>query len=982
MSSIPEVVLAGAADPEDAAHRAEAVVDAISAAGHDPAQLSDAALTILALSAQRAPYLARLLSRDPGRLARVAADPHLHRAKPAAAIAGELGQRLAAVPTDEPDAFDRALRRFRADEMVRLGVRELELGNRADVGAELSHLADACFDAAIGFHRAALSARYGEPRCRDADGADRACGLVVIGMGKLGGEELNFASDVDVIYVYSSDNGAAGELSLHEYFCKLAERVTQSIGRYTAEDVVFKVDLRLRPEGSRGAIANSLQQAEHYYETWGRAWERQAWLKARPCAGDGMLGAEVIQMMRPFVYPRSTSPAIIDDVTELNRRIKAELVGGVSVEAGFDVKNGVGGIREIEFFVQAHQLIHGGHRPTLRSRNTLVALDQLLFAGLVSEAEHQDLAQAYRYLRHTEHLLQLDSGRQTQRLPDDANELERFAHRLGHASVAELEQVLESHTARVAELFATLGGDGGVPPEVTALLSHDVDPARERVLLEQLGFAEPERSQQALERARRLPMSPFHGAARGAAARVAPSLLAEVCTSPDPDQALAHLIDLIGRRGAFSSLWGLFESSPMLTRLIASLFGTSEYLSKSFVAQPELIDELLQTGRASPRASLTELRARLAERSAGVDADDLEARWSRLAELKQAEVLRIGLSDIGGDLGVDAVSQELSLLAEVVLDGAFTIVADAMCTRHGVPRTADGEPAELAILAMGKLGARELGYASDLDLIFVYDGDGESDGTRPLDNVTYLTRLAQRLMSGLHTMHPGGRLYEVDTRLRPSGSKGLLVSSLPGWLRYHQGEARLWERQALIKLRAVAGDRALGQRVATAAARYAYGRAPGQDGSETAEEIAAGVADMRDRIERELAAGATLDLKAGRGGIVDVEFAAQYLQMLWGHDHEHLRCQGTVPALDAAAELGVLPPTDRELLVDGYRLLRRIENRMRIVHDRSVHRLPVRGRDLDLLARRAGYPDGAALERDCSRWMEALRGAYTRVLGQ
>ncbi len=712
MSSIPEVVLAGAADPADAAHRAETVLDALAAAGHDPGQLSDTALTILALAAQRAPYLARLLARDPGRLARVAADPHLHRAKPPDAIAGELAERLAAVPADDADAFDQVLRRFRADEMVRLGARELALGNRADVGAELSHLADACFDAAIGFHGAALSARYGPPHCDDA-GA-RAT-MVVIGMGKLGGEELNFASDVDVIYVYSSDHGAAGELSLHEYFCKLAERVTGSIGRFTPEDVVFRVDLRLRPEGSSGAIANSLAQTEHYYETWGRAWERQAWLKARPCAGDALLGAEVMQMMRPFVHPRSTSPAIIDDVTELNRRIKSELVGGGGVEDGFDLKNGVGGIREIEFFVQAHQLIHGGHRPTLRSRNTLVALDQLLFAGLVSEAEHQSLAHAYRYLRHAEHLLQLDSGRQTQRLPAEPGELERFAHRLGHANAAELEAELAEHTARVAELFATLGGDGDVPPEVTALLSGNLDAERERGLLDQLGFADPDRAQQALDRARRKPMSPFHAAARGAAARVAPALLAEICTSPDPDQALEHLIDLIARRGAFSSLWGLFEASPMLTRLIASLFGTSEFLSKSFVASPELIDTLLQTGRASPRTSLTQLRARLAERVAGIDPDDLEARWSRLAELKQSEVLRIGLADIGGDLDVEAVWHELSLLAEVVLDAAFTIVADAMRARHGVPRDASGEPAELAILAMGKLGARELGYASDLD---------------------------------------------------------------------------------------------------------------------------------------------------------------------------------------------------------------------------------------------------------------------------
>lgn len=970
MSSVPDQVLAGAPDPASAARLAERVLDALPTAARE---LSDAAMTILALSCQRAPYLARLLARDPQRLGRVAADPHLFRQKPAPRVALELAGRLATCGPGDSDDFDQRLRAFRADEMVRLGVRELDLGHRAEVGAELSNLADAAFDAAIRYHDAALRERYGVPVYRRGDD-EHLAELTVIGMGKLGGQELNFASDVDVIYVYSSDNGEAGSLTLHEYFAKLCERVTQSISRVTGDDNVFKVDLRLRPEGSRGAIANSLSSTERYYETWGRPWERQAWLKARPCAGSVELGDAVMHMMQPFVYPRSTAASIIDDVAQLNRRIKSELDVAGGVESGFDLKNGVGGIREIEFFVQAHQLIHGGQRPTLRARTTLVALDQLLFAGLIVEPEHAALSSAYRYLRHAEHLLQLDSGRQTQRLPT-GDELERFARRLGHTDADELGRALAEHTTAVAALFATLGEPADGPSrEVTALLSASLEPAREIELLGDLGFAEPARAHRELGRARAKPLSPFHHSARGDAARVAPMLFEELTQSPDPDQALRYASELAGRRGAWSSLWGMFAQNPLLMRLVASLFGTSEFLSKSFVSHPELIDRLLSAGLAQASATSAELATRVRARLDDIPRDDLEERWNRLAETKQAEVLRIGLADIGGALAPEAVSTQLSILAEVVLEAALEIVEGAMRARHGE------SPAALSVVALGKLGARELGYASDLDLVFVYDGAGESDGARPLPAVTYMTRLAQRLMSGLHTMHPGGRLYEVDTRLRPSGGKGLLVSSLAGWEEYHRGVARLWERQALIKLRPVAGDPELGARVRAAAARFAY-RAPGQDDTFTAAEIAAATSAMRDQIERELGSGERYDLKAGRGGIVDVEFAAQFLQLCWGHDHDLLRTEGTVPALRAAAEVGVLGRADAELLIDGYRFLRQVENRMRIVHDRSVHRLPAAGHDLELLARRTGYPDGAELERDIARWMAAIRQVFDRVVG-
>ena len=995
MTAVRAQVAEGAPDPGDALRRLDRIADAWRAAAPsgDLELVSGDAAILLRIACQRAPYLATLLARDPRRLTRVAADPYLRRQKPSAVMGRELAERVAGVAPDDDRELGARLRRYRADELVRLGARELGLGSPAEVGAELAHLADVCLDAAIAHHRAALVARHGppliEPGADGDDGDERGeAELVVIGMGKLGGEELNFASDIDVIYVYTSDAGQAGELSLHEFFSKLCERVTASLNEVTDEDTVFRVDLRLRPEGSRGAIANSLPSIERYYETWGRPWERQAWLKARPSAGSGALGRRVMATLAPFVYPRHTSPSVVAEVHDLNRRIKVELRS--IVESGFDVKNGAGGIREIEFFAQALQLIHAGQRPALRTRSTLGALDQLLFAGIVTDSERAQLADAYRMLRRVEHLLQLDSGRQTQRLPSDPRAFDLFARRLGHADADALRAALARHTEAVARLFATLGAEEDGPPDaVFALLSGELAPEEERRLLVELGLRDPARAAQSLERARRRATSPFGRAAEGAAARVAPLLITDVLASPDPDQALHHAAELAHRRGAWTSLWRMMDDSPHLRRLVASLFGTSEYLSRQFLDHPELFDALLAAGRASPRSSPERLdaltRARLAEVAPG---EDDEARWSALAEIKNAQILRIGLADIAGELGPEEVCRELSDVAEVCLTRGHELVSAALRERHGRAREeSTGEPAELAVLALGKLGGRELGYASDLDVVFVYSGDGDSDGERPLPGVTYMTRLAQRLMSGLHSHHPGGRLYAVDTRLRPQGSKGLLVSSLAAWQRYHGESAQLWERQALTRLRPVAGDPALGARAAAIAAECVYGVAPGQGGRESAAAIAASMRSMRERIERELAGpDSAVDLKAGRGGLIDVEFASQYLQLVHGHRHAELRTPSTATALRVAGELaarGDLPPAlvgPCALMADAYLYLRRIEHRIRMVHDVSEQRLPADPVEREKLARRLGLTDGGALIDGYRRWTDEVRRAYDAIL--
>jgi [glutamine synthetase] adenylyltransferase / [glutamine synthetase]-adenylyl-L-tyrosine phosphorylase len=944
----PTDLAIGAPDSADALRRAERLFEAAGQSGIDLGGLDAAGRHVARLACQSAPYLATLLVRDPHRLLRVAADPYLHREKPRDVLAAEVAAHTRGART--ADELAAALRRVRADELVRLGARELELGLDTEVGRELARLADECFDAAIRFHDGELRARLGAPRYVDDDGRERDAVLTVIGMGKLGGEELNFASDVDVIYVYSSDQGEVGGLSLHEYFAKLCAAVTAALSQVTEDDLVFRVDLRLRPEGSSGAIANSLAQIERYYETFGRPWERQAWIKARCCAGDPTLGAEVLATLRPFVFPRLVAPTVIDDVRDLNRRIKRELV---RAQDGYDLKNGEGGIREIEFFVQALQLIHAGKRPSLRARGTLAALDALLFAGLVGDDEHLALYRAYRWLRHAEHVLQLEGGLQTQTVPADPERRELLARRLAYATESAFAADLALHTGEVRRLFATLGDTADERAEIRAILGGELADEVEAAALEKLGFADVTAARAELARARRRPGSPLSPLATPRQQRVGALLLAEIAASADPDQGLRFLGDLIARRGEAWSIWRLLEENFALVRLLASLLGASAYLARTLVDTPELIDLLVSLGLTTPSRDALQITGDVTARLAMVDGGDPEQVWSALAEVKNGHTLRVGLADFAGALDPLAVCAELTTIAEVCLAQALAIIEQQLGPAEG----------KLAVLGLGKLGGRELGYAADLDVVFVYTGD----------DVEWFTRCAQRLLGALRQRTPRGRLYELDTRLRPSGTQGLLVSSLEGWRRYHAEQARLWERQALTKLRPVAGDRALGEQVAKLAAETVYGSAPAD-----AKAIATEIARMRDRIEREL--GGSGDVKLGAGGIMDVEFAAQYLQLVHGHAHPTLRTTSTADALDAAARCGVAPAYELALLAQGYRFLRGIEHRLRVVHDQPIHRLPESKDELDKLARRSGFPDGAVLLEHVARWQRDIRAAYTRLM--
>jgi glutamate-ammonia-ligase adenylyltransferase len=910
-------------------------------------------VSLLAALLAQSPYLAQTIARDPHLCRELAVDPHLQREKDRATMRAELQRTLAG--TTRPEDVARVLRAYRNREYLRLGARELGWGTFAEVGRELSALAAACLDVAVAAARAELEERFG-PAVEEGGARAR---FVVIGMGKLGGEELNFCSDIDLQYVYSSDAGRAGELTLHEFFVRLAERTSRLIGDRTDDGFVFRVDLRLRPEGTRGPLANSLPGLEAYYETWGRPWERQAWLKGRPVAGDLDLGLEVLAALEPFVYPRTTSPDVIEEIHELNRRIKAEL----REPAARNIKLGPGGIREVEFFVQALQLLHAGKNPTLRERGTLRALDGLLFAGLVSERERQTLADAYVFLRRLEHRLQLEHGVATHSLPDDEGRRACLARRLGYQDAAELGADLARHTAVVAEAYGSLGlPAAAAPPAAAALLDPALGGPALRATLERLGFRDPDASAQELELLRRKPHSPFAPEAAGPAARLAPALLEEVTRSPDPDLALRHLTDFVGRRGAWSGVWRLLEEHRPVARLLMSLFGMSDFLAKLFLAHPELLDQLLVLGHAAPRRGREELRVELAGRLApapGGPAVAYDEALNRLRRFRNAEILRIGLYDSAGAIDVMEVQQQLTDLAEVILAATVPLVLAQAEARYGRLdfQAPDGGPAEgarLAVVALGKLGGGELTYASDLDVIFVYAGAADDVIPTGMTRQELFSRVATRLIGALGSYLEEGRLYEVDTRLRPSGQHGALVSSLAAFEDYHRRQAALWERQALVRARFVAGDAELGARIEARCREHVYGGPP-----VPAAEMARAIGRLRDRMEKELAREqpGQYNIKSGRGGLVDIEFIVQFLQLQHGAAHPELRVPGTREALPRLRRVGVLDDAAATALEAAYLFLRKLENRLRIVQDRSISELRDEPGVVEKLARRMGYTE-------------------------
>jgi glutamate-ammonia-ligase adenylyltransferase len=922
----------------------------------------------------------------------------IRQAKRKEDLAEEARQLVAAAPTLERKWS--ALRKFKAREILRIGLQDL-LGRQTLVGIteELSHLADLVLETGYRLCRTEVAARHGLPQLVDGAGRSRECRFVILGMGKLGGQELNFSSDIDLIFVYEGegetagvagpDGSRVGRLSNQEFSRKLGEMLVKGVSDASPDGHLYRVDLRLRPEGRSGGIASTLRACEIYYEAWGQTWERQALIKTRPVAGDVALGEAFLRLIVPFVYRQYLDFAALDEIRAMKDRIN--LAVAQDRRARRNVKLGYGGIREIEFLVQGFQLLHGGKNPWVREANTLRALHRLAGQGLLADPDYEALVRAYMFLRRLEHRLQIIHDRQTHTLPEESRDLLTLARRMGYHPlehpdpVAALLADYERHTAAVRMLYDTFlqgmqpreGEPEEAPADEMALFfSADlhVEQLRDRLAL--VGFEDLDRALRNLAMIREgQPFVHYPPEVRRALARLAPGLLEALRGVPDPDLALTTFERFMGMVAARTTFVTLLAETPGLLSLLIRLFGTSEFLSATLLHHPDLLDALLAPepaaahGRERVAADLSRALAEAPPGSTKLDA---------LRRVKKAEELRIGLRDILNEADVTETHRPLTHLADACLEAALTLAEQGLQERFG-----SADPAGFAIVGMGKLGGRELGYASDLDLLFVYRHDGTTTGPERISHPEYFSRLADRVTKILTSITQEGAAYRVDARLRPGGQKGELALPVGAFETHFIRLADPWERQAYIKARHVTGDLEVGAALLACAQRFVYE-------AEGDADLASKVQAMRQRMEVERAgpAGKGAHVKLGSGGIVDIEFVVQYLQLRHGREHPALRTPNTLEALQALGVAGLLPADEAAALEESYRFLRRVENRLRIVADLSVNTLPNAPAKLEKLAKRMGYrpqPEAAAREQflgDYTVHTGRVRSIYQRVFAR
>jgi [glutamine synthetase] adenylyltransferase / [glutamine synthetase]-adenylyl-L-tyrosine phosphorylase len=833
---------------------------------------------------------------------------------------------------EDPTQLTQRLAEFKSRTFVAIAIADL-LGRLTvlDTVSAMSRLADECIGAAL----AIASVNLGET-------ARQAGDFCIIAMGKLGAQELNLNSDIDLMYIFGGPDDASHQVAAR----RLGEAVTEILaGR------CFRVDLRLRPGGRNSPLVISLEAALRFYENLGQTWERAALLRARPVGGALELGNRLTADLRRFIYRSYLDFDTLGELRAMKRQIEAE--SRVPDFLRRDVKLGYGGIRELEFIVQALTLIYGGRDPRLRTAQTLAALDRLGAYGYMQPQRANELAAAYLFLRNVEHKLQIASGLQTHRLPAGPAELKVLAARLGFGkgddAVTVFSNRLSAHRNLVARLFREMLAGGEEKPPAPASTAAEnawreaLDQQASAPELERLGFAHPEQSANQLFLLARGPEHvPLRPRRQELLEALGPRLLDEISALPDPDLALLNLTSFISAVGARTSFLALLEQHPATRRMLLRLFASSSYLSTLFIRHPDMLDTLVRSDLARLRRPSAELELELAELLAA--SSDFESRLDALRAFGHQEFLRIAIADLAGNLDLDDVEAELTSLAEAQLRQGLSLAVAEVSNRFSIP-----SELKLCIIGMGRLGSGEMSYNSDLDLIFAYDLPNEVAAA----GREIASRIMQKLIAVLEARTREGYAYKLDLRLRPSGNSGPLVTSLEGFRSYHRQSSAVWERQALVRARVVAGDGTLGHALEQARQEFLFDRP--LSASEVGE-----IATMRVRMEKEIGAENhhRLNLKQGRGGLVDVEFIAQMIALRYGHKFPQLRHPSTVKLIGALAEIGLLGRDEAALLEADYRFLLRLENRLRIETDQPAWALPVDEEHLAPVARRMGLVAG------------------------
>ncbi len=836
--------------------------------------------------------------------------------------------------TDEV-GIKKALRLLRRREMLRIAWRDLAgWADLTEVLTDLSAFAEACVDQSLMVLHGWAAARNGRPVTDNQQEAS----LIVLGMGKVGGEELNFSSDIDLIFAYTGEGETVGSrgLSNHEFFTRLARLLIDVLNDNTEDGFVFRVDMRLRPNGASGALVLSVDAMEQYYQAHGREWERYALIKARQIGGDRVAGTALLERIRPFVYRRYLDYGAIEAIRALKIMIERELL-----RKGIEdnIKLGPGGIREIEFIGQAFQLIRGGREPALRERRIRRVLELLSKRGDITPQAARELRDSYDFLRRTENRLQMAEDRQVHSLPQDDDARLRLALAMGYTQWSMFQAGLRRHMGKVHGYFEqvfvapqqeTLKDDRGL----AAVWQETLDPQSAAQRLAQAGYQDADatiETLRALRHSRAYGELSAHGRER--LDKLMPLLLAAAGLSTEPATTLNRLVTLIEAIARRSVYLALLIENPLALSQLVKLCAASAWIADWITQHPVLLDELIDPVSLYAPPPIDELRAELQMQLASLAADDLDRQMETLREFRHGHILRVAAADVGPGLSTEEASGHLADIADVVLEQVLALASSSLAARHGRPACRSGGEVSypgFAVVAYGKLGSRELGYGSDLDLLFLHDAcadQGMTDGASSISNEVFFARLGQRLIHVLTIRTPAGILYPVDMRLRPSGSSGLLVSTVDAFRDYQLTKAWTWEHQALVRARVVAGSAQIGRTFeAIRSELLCRGRDP--------EQLRQDIAQMRTRMRtaKAGASGKLFDLKQDPGGMIDIEFMVQYWILRHAREHPGLTgLRGNVRILEALADAGLLNATDARVLIEAYRRYLSLEHRLKLL---------------------------------------------------
>ncbi len=891
--------------PEQLARRHwEQYLEAAGAAG---IALSASAVEPQALAVfEASEYVALACMRHPAVLRRLVESGDLAKAYDAGAMRARLDAALAEV-VDEA-GLHAVLRRFRREQMVRIVWRDINgQAALAETLEDLSELADASIQAALARLYPWAVEQYGVPR--DESGDEQ--GLVVLGMGKLGARELNLSSDIDLIYAFPSSGETDGRRSLsnEEFFQRLCQRLTRALDAITEDGFVFRVDLRLRPFGDSGPLVCSFGALEDYYQSQAREWERYAMIKARVVAGAAAATERLTDMLRPFVYRRYLDFGAIESLRDMKRLIASELH-----RKGMDanVKLGPGGIREIEFIGQAFQLIRGGRDRELQVRPILTVLERLEAKGLLPAFAVRDLAEAYRFLRLVENRIQAWRDEQTHRLPADPAGRLRLARSMGFGDWDSFAAVLARQRLRVQghfdSVFAAPHAEQDEPTPLAQIWLDPESPAETVAVLAKAGFEAPAAAQERIEAFRVSgPVRTLGARGRERMDQLMPLILEAIVAGGAPDVALGRVLGLLEAVAGRTAYLALLVENPMALSQVVRLTAGGPWIASELAAHPVLLDELLDPRRLYTPLRLDELKTDLHLQLVATDPDDEEQQMERLRQFARSNRLRVAAADLAGVIPLMVVSDYLTWIAEAATAQVLERAWRYLVSRHGRPTNVLGNDKGFAVIAYGKLGGLELGYGSDVDLVFLHgnrSATATTDGARPLANDLFYARLGQRMIHLFSTRTSSGILYEVDMRLRPNGNAGLLVSSIDAFESYQKNDAWTWEHQALLRARPIAGDEALAHRF-NAVRREVLSRPVDTD------RLRADVREMREKMRAALdrSGKGQFDVKQGPGGVADIEFVVQYSVLRWAHQHPDL--------LDWTDNIRQLETLSRHRLLEG-----------------------------------------------------------------